>query len=72
MKTVSQIALNWLLSKQNVMPIPTTSIATEIEEDIAASGWSLTSDELSSIGTILSQGTAKLGGDEAGPIERAD
>ena len=41
-KTQAQVALNWCISKQNVMAIPKSSSIERTEENCGASGWSLT------------------------------
>jgi aryl-alcohol dehydrogenase-like predicted oxidoreductase len=44
-KTPAQIALNWLIGKQNVVAIPGTKTATHVESSAGATGWRLTENE---------------------------
>jgi diketogulonate reductase-like aldo/keto reductase len=44
-KTPAQVALNWLASKPNVIPIPRASRATHVKENLGASGWELSQDD---------------------------
>ena len=45
-KTQAQVALNWCISKQNVMAIPKSSSIERTEENCGASGRSLTSEQI--------------------------
>lgn len=46
-KSVTQIALNWFISKHNfVFPIPRASNPEHVRENAGAMGWKMTSDEL--------------------------
>jgi aryl-alcohol dehydrogenase-like predicted oxidoreductase len=55
--TPAQLALAWLLrSHDNVVPIPGTSSAKRLEENVAAAGIELTSDELDEIEQIAPPG----------------
>jgi len=40
-KTAAQVALNWLIAKENVVAIPKASTVEHVVEDCAASGWRL-------------------------------
>jgi diketogulonate reductase-like aldo/keto reductase len=40
-KTASQVALNWLLTQENVFPIPRASRSTHVSENIGSVGWRL-------------------------------
>ncbi|MGC8614285.1 MAG: aldo/keto reductase, partial [Thermoprotei archaeon] len=53
-KTISQVALNWLVQKGGVIPIPGAKNEEQAEENAGAAGWSLTEDELSRIDRALS------------------
>jgi len=44
-KTPAQIALNWLISKQNVIAIPRSSDERHVVDNCGASGWRLSPDE---------------------------
>jgi aryl-alcohol dehydrogenase-like predicted oxidoreductase len=44
-KTPAQVALNWLISKQNVIAIPGTKTAEHVEDSAGASDWRLTERE---------------------------
>lgn len=52
-KTTSQIALNWLISKGNVMAIPGSSNLKHLEENAIAMGIELEKNELSEIDEIF-------------------
>ena len=45
-KTPAQVALNWCLSRPNVIVIPKTNSVERTVENCGASGWSLTSDQV--------------------------
>ena len=61
-KTPAQVALNWLASKPNVIPIPRASRASHVKENLGASGWELSQDDKSQVGENLR--TAEKNGDE--------
>jgi diketogulonate reductase-like aldo/keto reductase len=44
-KTQSQVALNWLISQDQVITIPKASSKEHLEENLGALGWSLTSED---------------------------
>jgi diketogulonate reductase-like aldo/keto reductase len=44
-KTAAQIALNWLIAKENVIAIPRASVISHTIENCAASGWRLSLSE---------------------------
>jgi len=44
-KTSSQVALNWLLSQENVFPIPRASTRVHVTENVGASDWRLTEED---------------------------
>jgi len=45
-KTAAQVALNWSVSRRNVVAIVKTDSATRMAENCAASGWRLTSEQM--------------------------
>jgi Aldo/keto reductases, related to diketogulonate reductase len=45
-KTIAQIALNWLIIKENVVAIPKTSKIERIDEFLGSYGWRLKEDDL--------------------------
>ena len=45
-KTPAQVALNWCISKDNVVAIPKANSVAHVEEDCEASGWRLSSENL--------------------------
>jgi aryl-alcohol dehydrogenase-like predicted oxidoreductase len=45
-KTVGQVALNWLIQQEGVIPIPGAKNAEQAQENAGAMGWALTSDEV--------------------------
>jgi aryl-alcohol dehydrogenase-like predicted oxidoreductase len=56
--TPSQLALAWLLSRENVTPIPGTTRVHRLEENLAAAEISLTADELAAIDAVAPVGVA--------------
>lgn len=48
-KTSAQVALNWCLSRPNVIAIPKTNSVARTVENCEASGWSLTTDQLAAL-----------------------
>ncbi|UCD23110.1 MAG: aldo/keto reductase [Gemmatimonadota bacterium] len=56
--TPSQLALAWLLVKDNVTPIPGTTRVERLEENLAAVEIKLTADELSAIDAVAPVGVA--------------
>lgn len=45
-KTPFQVALNWLISQDNVVTIPKTSSLEHLQENLGAIGWQLSSEDL--------------------------
>ncbi len=45
-RTTSQVALNWLLSKEIVIPIPGAKRPGHVESNVGATGWKMSSEEL--------------------------
>ena len=48
-KTPAQVALNWCLSRSNVIVIPKSNSVARTVENCAASGWSLSSDQVAAL-----------------------
>jgi diketogulonate reductase-like aldo/keto reductase len=44
-KTPPQVALNWLLSQENVFPIPRASNKAHVMENIGSAGWRMTDED---------------------------
>nr|WP_252900589.1 aldo/keto reductase [Vulcanisaeta sp. JCM 14467] len=44
-KTTAQIALNWLIMHDNVVPIPGAKSAAQVVENAGAAGWRLSEDD---------------------------
>jgi diketogulonate reductase-like aldo/keto reductase len=44
-KTASQVALNWLLSQENVFPIPRASTKAHVIESLGSVGWRLSDED---------------------------
>jgi len=45
-KTKAQVAINWLVSKKNVIAIPKSTSLDHLKENLGAIGWSLTDDDI--------------------------
>jgi diketogulonate reductase-like aldo/keto reductase len=45
-KTLAQVALNWCLSRPNVIAIPKSDSVGRTEENCRASGWRLTQQQV--------------------------
>jgi len=48
-RTPAQVALNWLSSKTGVFPIPRASRTAHVLEDVGASGWRLSDQDVAEI-----------------------
>lgn len=48
-KTIAQVALNWLVSKKNVIAIPKAADVEHVAENAGAVGWKLSKDDLEAI-----------------------
>ncbi|MEM3671082.1 MAG: aldo/keto reductase [Thermoprotei archaeon] len=48
-KSRSQIALNWLISKENVYPIPRASNPAHVAENAGAAGWRLSPNDMAEL-----------------------
>jgi aryl-alcohol dehydrogenase-like predicted oxidoreductase len=56
--TPSQLALAWLLSRENVTPIPGTTRVERLEENLATADISLSAEELAAIEAVAPKGVA--------------
>ena len=54
-KTPAQVALNWCLSRPNVIVIPKSNSVERTIENCGASGWSLSSDQVQSLDAAFPQ-----------------
>lgn len=54
----SQLALAWLLSRNNVTPIPGTTSVRRLEENLGSADMSLSAEELAAIETVAPKGVA--------------
>ncbi|KXA90908.1 hypothetical protein AKJ57_03250 [candidate division MSBL1 archaeon SCGC-AAA259A05] len=54
-KTVAQAALNWLVAKPGVIPIPGAKNSQQAEWNAGAAGWELTDDEKRRINEVLDE-----------------
>jgi aryl-alcohol dehydrogenase-like predicted oxidoreductase len=54
----SQLALAWLLSRNNVTPIPGTTRVQRLEENLASADISLSAGELAAIEAVAPKGVA--------------
>lgn len=52
-KTISQVALNWLMRETTIVPIPGVKRRSHVEEDLGTVGWRLNEDELNEIAKVL-------------------
>ena len=48
-KTIAQVALNWCISKENVIAIPKANGAQRVVENCGASGWKLSSGQVEAL-----------------------
>ncbi len=53
-KDVAQVAINWLICKGNVIPIPKASSKKHVADLVGSAGWRLSKNEVSSINDFLS------------------
>ncbi|KAI7735739.1 hypothetical protein M8C21_015396 [Ambrosia artemisiifolia] len=60
-KTPTQVALNWLIAQDNVIPIPGAKNAEQAKEFGGALGWSLTSDEVNELRELASKSKPVVG-----------
>jgi len=54
-KTATQVALNWLIAKENVVAIPRAININHLEENAGAMGWRLAGDDAEHISSYFSQ-----------------
>lgn len=52
-KTAAQVALNWLISKENVIAIPKAASIDHVEENASAMGWRLSQDDMEHISSYF-------------------
>ncbi len=52
-KSAAQVALNWIISKGNIVAIPKANSPDHMKENIAASGWKLKPEDISVINSFL-------------------
>ena len=55
-RTPAQVALNWCLSRPNVITIPKSDRVERVEENCAASGWSLTREQVERLDAAFGRG----------------
>ncbi|KAL7586670.1 uncharacterized oxidoreductase At1g06690, chloroplastic [Lactuca sativa] len=60
-KTPTQVALNWLIAQDNVIPIPGAKNAEQAQEFGGALGWRLTSDEVDELRDLASKSKPTIG-----------
>ena len=51
-KTKAQIAINWLISKPNIITIPKSSDVNHLKENLGAIGWKLTEEDLATLDSM--------------------
>ncbi|MDJ0678731.1 MAG: aldo/keto reductase [Xenococcaceae cyanobacterium MO_167.B52] len=51
-KTVVQVALNWLIAQENVIPIPGAKNARQAQENAGAMGWQLTPEDVEQLSKL--------------------
>ncbi len=51
-RTMAQVALNWVVNQDGVIPIPGVKTAAQVQENAGALGWSLTSQELADLAEV--------------------
>ena len=51
-KTPAQVALNWLMARENVIPIPGAKNARQAEENAGAIGWLLSSEDVEQLSLL--------------------
>ena len=52
-KTPAQVALNWLISQGNVIPIPGAKNAKQAIQNAGALGWSMSPEEVKNLGSVV-------------------
>jgi pyridoxine 4-dehydrogenase len=53
-KTLAQVALNWCISRPNVIAIPKSDSVKRTEENCAASGWRLSPEQVRALDKAFS------------------
>ncbi|MEL7010463.1 MAG: aldo/keto reductase, partial [Cyanobacteria bacterium J06588_4] len=53
-KTPAQVALNWLIMQENVIPIPGAKNAKQAQDNAGAMGWELEQEDSSQLGQLTS------------------
>lgn len=61
MSDMVQVALNWLIAQDNVIPIPGAKNAEQAQEFGGALGWRLTSDEVNELRGLASKSKPTIG-----------
>jgi aryl-alcohol dehydrogenase-like predicted oxidoreductase len=51
-KTLGQVALNWLINQEGVIPIPGAKTAKQARENAGAASWTLTPQEIETLGVV--------------------
>ncbi|GAV59999.1 Aldo_ket_red domain-containing protein [Cephalotus follicularis] len=64
-KTTTQVALNWLIAQENVLPIPGAKNGEQAKEFAGALGWRLTNEEVNELRSL-----AEVGPMIGFPVER--
>jgi len=54
-KTTTQVALNWLIAKENIIAIPGAKRPGDVAENAGAAGWRMTNEEMDSIERVTRQ-----------------
>jgi len=54
-KTPAQVALNWLIRKENIVAIPGAKRPVDVEDNAGATGWQLTQIEITAMETSANQ-----------------
>ncbi|KAJ6796793.1 putative oxidoreductase, chloroplastic-like [Iris pallida] len=60
-KTNTQVALNWLVCQDNVVPIPGAKNAEQAKEFVGALGWKLTEQEIEELRSLAAQVKSVVG-----------
>ncbi|KAK9011924.1 hypothetical protein V6N11_039997 [Hibiscus sabdariffa] len=60
-KTQTQVALNWLIAQENVVPIPGAKNAEQVEEFAGALGWMLSNEEVEELRSLASKISPVIG-----------
>ncbi|KAL5716217.1 hypothetical protein ACHQM5_017939 [Ranunculus cassubicifolius] len=60
-KTQTQVVLNWLVSQDNVVPIPGAKNAEQAQEFAGALGWRLADDEINELRSLASETKPVIG-----------